>query len=416
MQAELLTIGSELLNGATVNTNASVVARSLAEIGIPCRRQVAVEDARPRILAALEESLRRCNVLLITGGLGPTFDDCTMEAIASATGRPLVYHPHVASWIRRFYRQHHRRLQRAALRQAYLPAGGIALPNPVGTAPGLWLALPQSLLIALPGVPRELQAIMAQSVVPRLQRRRGATAIATRTVRTSGIVELAIEACLRRLRLPETVQVGLYPHLRLVDVRLTAAHASRATAHRLVQQAERRLRRALGAHVYGADGDTLEAAIGARLLRSRRTLAVAESCTGGLVMDHLTNVPGSSRYLRGGVVAYHNDLKQGLLGVPTSTLSRFGAVSAPVAKAMASGVRRAGGASLGVSITGIAGPMGGRAAKPVGLVYLGLSDGRRALACRHRFFGDRSAIKAQAAQAALDWLRRYLQAGRTSAR
>ncbi len=405
MHAELLTIGSELLSGATVNTNASDLARRLAEAGLPCRRQIAVSDERPRILAALQDSLRRCDILLVTGGLGPTFDDCTMEAIAAATGRPLVYHPPIAACIRRFYRRHHRQLQRAALRQAYLPQGGVALANPIGTAPGLWLALPRQLVIALPGVPREMRAMMVRSVLPRLRRRPGAATIATRTLRTSGIVELAIETLLHRLRLPAELQIGLYPHLRLVDVRLTAVTRSAAASRRLLRHAERRLRRGLGAHVYGVDGDTLAGTVGARLLKHRTTLAVAESCTGGLVMDQLTNVSGSSRYLRGGVVAYHNALKQGLLGVPDAVLQRFGAVSASTAKAMAAGVRRAAGAGLGLSITGIAGPTGGRATKPVGLVYLGLADGRRTHTQRHQFFGDREAIKAQAAQAALDWLR-----------
>ena len=409
MQAELLTVGSELTSGATVNTNAAYLARRLAECGLPCRRHVTVGDERAGLVDALRESLSRTELLIITGGLGPTFDDVTMAAIAEATGRPLVHTPSAAATIRRFYTRRHRRLQRAALRQASLPQGGLALPNPVGTAPGLWLALDQQLVIALPGVPSEMRAIMERHVLPRLKRRGGALAIESLTLRTAGIVELSIEAILRRLHIPNGVEVGLYPHLRMVDVRLTATARSRQAARRALGQLAATLRRRLGRAVYGMGDETLEAVIGRRLVQRRWTLGVAESCTGGLVSDRLTNVPGSSRYLRGSVVAYHNDIKRGSLGVLASTLARFGAVSAQAAGEMAQGVRRLTGADIGLAITGIAGPTGSTPQKPVGLVYLGLSRGRRARAQRCQFFGDRIAIKGQAAQAALDWLRQSLE-------
>jgi nicotinamide-nucleotide amidase len=408
MRAELLTIGSELTSGATVNTNAALLARRLAELGIVCQRCVTVSDERAALVEALQEAMARCELLLTTGGLGPTFDDVTIEAVAEATHRPLRYDAAAATAVRRFYRRSHRALQRAALRQAYLPAGAAALPNPVGTAPGMWLALPDTLIIALPGVPGEMRAILEQSVLPRLKRMRGAGAVVSRTLRTAGLVELSIQAMLRRLRLPPGLEIGLYPHLRMVDVRLTVPGASSREATRLLGRTEDALRARLGAAVYGVDGDTLEGVIGELLVRRHRTLAVAESCTGGLVCDRLTDVPGSSRYLRGGLVAYHNHLKRGCLGVRGETLARFGAVSAPTVIAMADGVRRLAGADIGLSISGIAGPTGGTARKPVGSVWIGLADSRRTRTRRFQFFGDRLAIKTQAAQAALDWLRRSL--------
>ena len=408
MHAELLTIGSELMSGATVNGNAAYLARRLAELGLPCWRQVAVGDERAALLAALRDGLHRSEVLLVTGGLGPTFDDITMEAIAEATGRPLRARPEVATTIRRFYARHHRTLQQAALRQARIPLGGVPLPNPIGTAPGLWLPLPNRLLIALPGVPSEMQAIMERSVLPRFRRLPGLGVVETRTLRTVGVVELQIERFLRRLRVPETVQIGLYPHLRAVDIRLTAIGTSRRQARASLATIERFLRRSLGAAVYGTDDETLEGMVGALLTRHRKTLAVAESCTGGLVTDRLTNVPGSSRYLRGAVVAYHNDLKRQCLRVPAAQLARFGAVSAPVARAMAQGVRRLACVDLGLAVTGIAGPTGATPRKPVGLVYLGLADSRTVQSLRCQFFGDRTSVKIQTAQTALDWLRRYL--------
>ena len=408
MDAWLLTIGSELTSGATVNSNAAYLARRLAELGIPCRRQLTVADEQASLLEAMQEALGRPGLVVLTGGLGPTFDDLTLETLSQASGRPLVRHKDIAARIRRFYARLGRRLQEAALRQALLPQGASALPNPIGTAPGVWLPLPANLVVALPGVPSEMRAIMEQSVLPRLKRLGRGTAVATRTLRTAGVAELSIQGVLARLRAPEAVQVGLYPNLRTVDVRLSATAPSRRQARLAVRRLEARLRRALGQAVYGVDEDTLEAVVGRLLKAKRLTIGVAESCTGGLICDRLTDAPGSSQYLRGGVIAYHNDLKRGALGVPAGLLKRFGAVSAQTAARMAEGVRRLTTASLGLAITGIAGPTGGTAKKPVGLVYLGCSDGRRTQTRACRFFGDRRSIKLQAAQTALDWLRRFL--------
>ena len=408
MRVELLTIGSELISGSTVNTNASHLARRLAEIGLSCQRQVTVGDDRTSLKNALQDALARCELLVITGGLGPTFDDITMEVIANVTRRPLVYHATAATTIRRFYSRSHRRFQHPAMRQAYLPQGGEALPNPIGTAPGLWLALPPHLVLALPGVPAEMCAILDQSVLPRLKRLRGRHPIESRVLRTIGIVELSIQAILQRIRIPEGVQLGLYPQLRMVDIRLTATASSRQHAREILARIEARLRRRLGRAVYGTDDDTLERVVGALLVQHRKTLAIAESCTGGLLSDRMTNVPGSSRYVRGTVIAYHNDLKRSCLNVSEAVLAQRGAVSAHTVRAMAQGVHQLAKADVGLAITGIAGPTGGTFKKPVGLVYLGLTDGQRTLSQRHQFSGDRAAIKSQAAQAALDWLRRYL--------
>ena len=414
MQAEVVAIGAELTSGYTVNTNAAYLARRLQDVGIPCLRHTAVPDERAMIIQTLRETLSRADLLLVTGGLGPTFDDVTMEAIAAATGRRLVFVESAARRIRAFYRAFHRRLNRQALRQAYLPEGGAALPNPVGTAPGLWLALGPGgqVLVALPGVPQEMRAIVEQSVLPRLRRLRGRTVLLSRTLRTAGLVELQIQAILKRLAIPESIQVGLYPHLMTVDVRLTATARSRSRALQALSRVERRLRRQLGQTVYGLDDDTLEAVVGRLLVRRRWTVAVAESCTGGVVSDRLTNIPGSSRYLLQSVLAYHNHAKARLLGIRPDLLRRYGAVSAPVAQAMAHGIRRTAGADLGLAITGIAGPGGGSRTKPVGLVYLALADRTRAAVRQCQFHGDRLAIKHQAAQAALDWLRRRVLAAR----
>ena len=411
MDAELLAIGSELTSGHTVNTNAQYLARRLQELGIACVRQVTVADDPLLIMQAVREALRRSRLLLLTGGLGPTLDDITLAAVSQATGRRLVFVPSVARHIRAFCRKRRRRLTRLALRQAYLPAGATALPNPVGTAPGVWLPLEGTLLVALPGVPQEMRAIMERRVVPRLRRWTGRVPILSRTLRTIGLVELQIQTALRRLAIPDVVSVGLYPNLMAVDVRLTVSGASPQRARRILDRVERALRARLGPAVYGVDAQTLEGLVGETLVRRRETLAIAESCTGGLVSDRITDVPGSSRYLLMTIVAYHNRAKQDLLGVRARALARDGAVSGPVARAMALGVRTRAGADVGLAITGIAGPTGGTHTKLVGLVYLAVSDARGTTVKRCLFHGERLAIKAQAAQLALDLLRRRLIAG-----
>lgn len=409
MRAELLTIGSELLSGATVNTNAAYLAQALARIGIRLSRQTAVPDAAGPMEAALREALERSELVLTTGGLGPTFDDVTVEAIAAATNRPLVMDAEAAAHVRRAYQARHRRLQQAALRQARLPSGAQPVTNALGTAPGVWLKLPHALLIALPGVPGEMRQMLDRAVLPRLQRLPGRTAIASSTIRTVGIVELRIEQLLKRLKLSPEVQIGLYPNLRLVDVQLTATAPSARKAEQIVRKADRVLGRALGAYVYGREGDTLEGVIGRLCLARRATLALAESCTGGLVAARLTDVPGSSRYFKGGVIAYDNEVKKTLLGVPAELLRKHGAVSPHVANAMAQGcVCTSARGSIGLAVTGITGPGGGTRNKPVGLVYIGIADRRGSRAIEHRFHGDRAAIRAHAVHAALDLLRRRL--------
>jgi len=248
---------------------------------------------------------------------------------------------------------------------------------------------------------------MENHVLSRLSRARRHP-ILSRTIRTIGMVELDIQAALKKMAIPSEVIVGLYPHLRAVDLRFTIHDQSRAKAAHMLDRLERAARRWLGEAVYGIDEQTLEGVIGQRLVRRHLTLAVAESCTGGLVADRLTNVPGSSRYLLLGVVAYHNRMKETLLDVPSRLLTRYGAVSAQVASAMANGVRTRARADLGIGITGIAGPTGGTAAKPVGLVYLAISDAKRTEAREFRLHGDRLSIKYQTSQIALDWLRHWV--------
>ncbi len=408
MQAELLTIGSEILSGSTLDTNSAWISQRLLGLGITVVRRTSVPDDPSLLVPAIQEAMGRSRLILTTGGLGPTADDITLAAVADATDRPLILHPEIAAAIRRFYSRRRRRLQQDALRQAYLPQGASALANPLGTAPGVWLEMDSSLIISLPGVPMEMRALMEHAILPRLSRLKGRPCVASIVLRTAGLVELELQHLMEKIGVPANVQVGYYPHLRAVDLRLSATARTPAAAEKQIRSLCSQLRKALGPAIYAADEEKMESIIGRLLVKRRRTLGVAESCTGGLVCARLTDVPGSSRYFRGGAIVYANELKTCLLGVSDAVLKKYGAVSGQTAAAMASGVRRATESSIGLSITGIAGPGGGSASKPVGLVYIGLADGKNARTERHQFFGSREMIKGQAAQMALNALRLHL--------
>ncbi len=405
MDVEIIAVGSELLSGRVVNTNAAYAARRLRALGFTSRRHVAVPDDVAAITEAVAAALNRSDVVVVTGGLGPTDDDVTVRAVAKALGQPLVLDPRAARQVQRLYRRHRTRLRQLALRQAFVPRGAHTLPNPLGTAPGIWWQRGATRLIALPGVPQEMRAILDASVLPRLRRLRHTGALVHRTIRTINVLELQLQRLLQRLKLPPGVSAGFYPHLLTVDVQLTAAGQAPRRATQLLDELERRVRRHLGHAVYAVGETPLEAAAGAALARHRSTVGVGESCTGGLISTLLTDVPGSSRYVMLSVVAYRNRAKQQWLGVPPSLLTRYGAVSAPVARAMAEGARRRSGATFGLGVTGIAGPGGGTPKKPVGLVYIAWAGPAGTRSVRALFSGDRPAIRMQAAQLALNGLR-----------
>ena len=431
MNAEVIAIGTELLLGFVVNTDTAYLGRVLAGLGISCWRHVTIGDNPERLAEALRTALARADLVITCGGLGPTVDDVTLETIARVTGRRLVLRRDILREIQRRFRRRGIRMPPSNRRQALLPTGAIPFPNRVGTAPGFILKLPVTLrqaqsdrlapvrgelveprtqlLVALPGPPAELMPMVERHLVPRLKRYTGGQIILSRTLRVVGLSESEVDARVRDLlALAGAVTVGIYAHAAQVDLRVTARAASRHAAERLIRGTEGKIRKRLGRLIFGADEETLEGTVG-RLLEGRRsTLAVAESCTGGLVSDRITAVPGSSAYFVGGVVAYSNAMKQDHLGVSRQLLARHGAVSRPVALAMARGIRRATGAELGLAVTGIAGPAGGSRAKPVGLTHIALSGPRRQTAERHLFSGDRATVKFKASQAALNLLRLHL--------
>jgi nicotinamide-nucleotide amidase len=404
-----VTVGDEILLGETVDTNAAWLGKELARCGIPVVRRSAVADVDADIRRAVAEGVNDADVVLVSGGLGPTPDDLTRDSVAALLGRPLHVDGTLLEALRaRFRDRGHGELPATNVSQAMVPEGARTLPNSRGTAPGLAMEAEGSLIVLLPGVPRELRAIFAEGVEPLLRERFGDRLVPVRLryIHTTGIAESRL-AELVADHLPEDtgpVSLAFLPDLRGVELRLTARGVSREEADLWFRRLEEALEPAVGPWRFEApEGDLVEAV--SEALRARRlTLAVAESCTGGLIAKRLTDRPGASDILQGGIVAYANEAKMRHLGVDDATLEAHGAVSEPVALAMATGVAERFGADAGIGVTGLAGPDGGTAEKPVGTVWYAVALGGVAVARKERFPGDREAVRERAAQAALSLL------------
>ncbi|MFQ5881992.1 MAG: competence/damage-inducible protein A [Candidatus Methylomirabilales bacterium] len=408
MNAEIVSIGTELLQGALVDTNSLFIAEALQEIGIEVSYRTVVGDDQQRIAQVLRQALSRAGVVIITGGLGPTEDDRTLEALADVTGRSLILHRETLTWIEERFARRGVPMSVAVKRQALVPEGFTALPNRHGTAPGLLWEEGESLLIALPGPPREMRPLFTERVLPLLLERVGSgRQIRTRTIKVCGLLESQAEERIRDLLGGDYPLISILAAPAEIHVRVTAS-GSQAKVHSHLDLWEGKLRDRLGDAVFGVDQERLEEVVGRLLRLVGKSLAIAESCTGGLITHRITNVPGSSDYLEEGIVSYSNRAKEVLLSVPSPLIERYGAVSPEVAVAMAAGVRRLAGTDLGIGVTGIAGPGGGTEAKPVGLTYIALADAYGEEWCQHRFLFDREQNKLWASQMALEMLRRYL--------
>ena len=375
MSAEVLCIGTELLLGNITNGNARWLAEQLAALGIAHHRQEVVGDNRERLIAAVRAAAGRCRVLITTGGLGPTPDDLTTEAIAAAFGSPLVEHAAIWDDIQAKLRGRGRPIAASNRKQALLPAGAELLPNPTGTAPGMiWSPQPGFTVLTFPGVPSELHAMWQATAMPWLRQAGLAPGIfASRLLRFWGVGESNLAEQMADLLAGANPTVAPYAGAGEVKLRLTACASDQLAAEALLAPVEAEIRARTGSLCYGCDDDSLAAVVLAALRQRGQTLAVAESCTGGGLGGALAAVPGASDVFLGGVIAYANSVKQQLLGVPAGALAAHGAVSDPVALAMAEGARRATGADWAIAVTGVAGPGGGSADKPVGLVHIAIA-------------------------------------------
>jgi nicotinamide-nucleotide amidase len=418
LDAETIAIGTELLIGGRTDSNSLFLADELGKLGIAVRFKSIVGDERQDIVTVIHTAIKRSHVIVMTGGLGPTVDDCTREAVACATGCRLGRRKEALEGMTARLAQWGRTPSRAQLRQALIPSGAIVLKNPVGSAPGFCLTWKKALIICLPGVPWEMEEMMRQEVVPLLRATSelsgplSRSPIVRQVFHTFGLAEADVDAKLKGLIPNEApMDLGLLASPMGVLVSLTTKGNRSATEKNrdLLQQLANGVRSRLSDWLFAEGHDTMEAVVGRELARRGLMLAVAESCTGGLIGHRLTQVAGSSAYVDRGAVCYSNRAKTEMLGVPVELIARHGAVSQEVAAAMACGIRERANVSVGLSVTGIAGPGGGTEIKPVGLVYVGLDDGTgRPIAREFRFHGDRNVIKQRSSQAALDVLRRWL--------
>lgn len=407
--AELIAVGTELLLGNIANTDAQMISQGLSQLGINVYYHTVVGDNPQRVRQAVDIARGRADILITTGGLGPTCDDLTKVAVAQAFGKELVYHEPSAQRIRERFAQRGTPVTENNFQQAMVPEGCTVLDNDWGTAPGVAFQAGGTHVLMLPGPPRECAMMFRHRALPYLQKLSDGV-IASRTVKTFGIGESAAEALLRDLmNALHNPTLAPYAKPTGTELRITAHAPTREEALRLIAPVEERVKAILGDKVIGVDVDSLEEVCFALLKDRGLTVGTAESCTGGLLAKLLTDLPGSSAVFRGGVVSYTNGVKAGLLGVPQDLLDRYGAVSPQVAEAMARGAKAALGCDIALSTTGVAGPDADDRGNPIGLVYLGLAWGDQ---CRVTEFRagpvERERVRRQAAQTALDLLRRHL--------
>jgi len=405
VRAVILSIGSELVTGLWLDTHAQELARALVALGVEVLRHETVDDEASATADALRRACRDAELLLATGGLGPTLDDCTREALAEVLGTPLAEDPTALAHLEAWAEARGKTISTSNRRQALVPRGAATIPNPIGTALGLAARLGRTHLFFLPGVPGEMRRMLAEHVLPAVARLAPGRVTRVHTVRTFGLPESVVGE-----RLGDLMAPGRRPHVGtgvrggMVDVHVYASGTA-AEAAAAIEADAAAVRERLGPAVFAEGDGRMEDAVADLLARRRRTLALAESCTGGLIAAKLVNVPGMSRYFLEGVVAYANEAKVRTLGVPAALLEAHGAVSEPVARAMAEGARARAGADLALGVTGIAGPDGGSAEKPVGTVWIALADDRGTRAEREVFTGDRALVRERAANAALNMLR-----------
>jgi nicotinamide-nucleotide amidase len=408
MKAEIIAVGSELLTPDGSDTNSLYLTHKLNEAGCEVHLKTIVGDVQKDIGGILQQALRRSELILFSGGLGPTMDDLTRAAVAGALNRPLAKDPRILEELRCKFASRGFKMSPNNERQAEVIRGAVILENRLGTAPGMWIEEKNRTIVLLPGPPRELQSVFEDFVLPRIRESGGETRLETRSFYITGMTESELDTQLAPLytaypRVRTTILAGT----RHISVRLYC-WTQRGSDNRDLDELASRIRDKIGPAIFSTQDESMEEVIGRMLQESRNTLAVAESCTAGMLGMHITRVPGSSGYFMGGIQCYSDAAKIELCGVPPDAVRQHGAVSAEVAEAMANGVREKLHASIGLSITGIAGPGGGTPEKPVGLVYIGLSDGVRTLN-RHRIMpGDRESIRERSTYLALSWLRRFL--------
>jgi nicotinamide-nucleotide amidase len=410
MKACIVAIGSEMLTPFRVDTNSLFITERLNAIGYDVRLKAVVGDDVEESARAIESALAWADLVVITGGLGPTEDDVTREAVARVMGAPLDIDETIVDRIRDRFTRRGMTMPEINRRQAMVPRGAVVLPNPNGTAPGLWMERESAAVIVLPGPPREMKPMLESAIAERLAPKSGGRGLFRRVLKITGRAESDVDARAQPVygkwgSQPVPISTTILAVLGQIELHLTAEAASRAAADAALDAAARELQETLGAAVYSTDGRGLEEVLGALLRERRLTIAVAESCTGGLLASRLTDVPGSSDYVERGAVCYSNRSKTELAGVPEALIREHGAVSEAVALAMAEGIRSRAGTNIGIGVTGIAGPGGGSPEKPVGTVAIAVVVDGDSSVRTFQFIGNREMVKYQATQSALNMTR-----------
>jgi nicotinamide-nucleotide amidase len=409
MRAEIIAVGSELLTPERLDTNSLFLTAELNKIGIRVAHKSVVGDTPEEMNSSFRDALDRAGVIISSGGLGPTDDDRTRDTVARLLGRKLLLNDAILQHLKERFRRFGRPMPEINMRQAMVPEGATILPNPRGTAPGLWLEANGRIVILLPGVPPELRAIFEMEVKPRLVKIAPSERLFARDLRINGLPESEVEVRVRPLYplypdievtiLATPTGVQLHPHIWSSDP---------TKAAQILDEMTERMALALGENLFSKNGQKMEEVVARLLTENRATISTAESCTGGMLAEYLTNLAGSSNYFLGGAVCYSNEMKMSLAGVSTELIEAKGAVSAEVARALAEGIRKRVGTTIGIGVTGIAGPGGGTPEKPVGLVHIGLATESGSVEQQFRFStGERERNRLMATQAALDMVRRH---------
>jgi len=408
MKAEIIAVGSEMLTPDRVDTNSLFLTAQLNRLGVEVTRKTVVGDELADLRNAFDESMERADLVIASGGLGPTEDDRTRDAVADLLGRKLACDPAVLAKIEERFRKLGRTMSEVNKRQAMVPEGATVLENLKGTAPGLWLEARGRIVILLPGPPHELKALFAGQVEPRLARLSTGVRLVAREMRVVGMGESDVDQRIAPIYTRHTdVQTTILAAPGEIQIHLRAWSADVPAAEGVLQQIQESILLALGEAVFTSNGESMEEVVARELTMHQATIATAESCTGGLLAERLTRLSGSSAYFLGGVVVYSNTLKSAWVDVPAEIIETRGAVSSEVAVALADGIRRRTGATLGVGITGVAGPNGGTPEKPVGTVHIAIADASGSKERGILYPGERDRIRWQASQTALDLVRRY---------
>jgi len=410
MKAEIISIGSEILRGQITDTNANFIAKKLVELGIDLEHISVVSDNSESLLSTLKLAFQRSDLIITTGGLGPTEDDITYQAIARALNLKLIKYPEAEENLKKILNKIKIKVSPSNLKQVYLPEEAKIIINQYGTAPAMILEKDNKIICSFPGVPHEMKRLIEENLFPYLKEKFPPSVIKkSKILKVTGLGESSVNELTRDYINKQTnFSFGIYANPEDIQVQITTQAPTEKETDKLLQSSLNQLTKILGNYIYGSDDETLEEVVGNLLKTKKIKVAVAESCTGGMLGEMITRIPGSSEYFQGGVISYNAKIKKDLLKVPPGAIKKHGEVSEQVARLMAEGVRRCCHSDIGISITGIAGPGGATEKKKVGLVYMALADGKKTITQKHQLFGSRQLIRLRASRRALNMLRMYL--------